>query len=376
MPPIPQPTKDVADRPGAGTSTNDAIVDLLYERAIDLLRLEAGTRNKVLSFLDDLEKQITEAIARIDPTGSPRAIIQKARLDALFHQVDATIQATYRKNDTLLAQEVREVVDVESTWTANAINASVHAEFATSGLTRQFLDTLVSDVLIQGAPTREWWERQAGGLSDLFADQMRQGVAIGEPLSKLIARVKGSTTQRGIMDISRSSAERLVRSSVQTAANVARETTYENNADLIKAVQWSATLDTRTSIMCMVRDGHQYDVKTKDAKDGGPPWLSGPGKIHWRCRSTSIPVMKSWRDLGIDEDDVPAKTRASMDGQVAAKTTFESWLKKQSVQRQDDVLGQGKAQLWRDGKIGFRDLLDQNGRPLTTEQLRQKAARK
>jgi hypothetical protein len=40
------------------------------------------------------------------------------------------------------------------------------------------------------------------------------------------------------------------------------------------------------------------------------------------------------------------------------------------------VLGAGKADLWRRGKITFRDLLDQNGRPLTTEELRAKAARR
>jgi hypothetical protein len=39
-------------------------------------------------------------------------------------------------------------------------------------------------------------------------------------------------------------------------------------------------------------------------------------------------------------------------------------------------LGATVADLWRRGKINFRDLLDQSGRPLTTEQLRAKAARK
>jgi hypothetical protein len=72
--------------------------------------------------------------------------------------------------------------------------------------------------------------------------------------------------------------------------------------------------------------------------------------------------------------EIPQTTRASMDGQVPAKQTFEAWLKKQPVARQDTVLGQGKADLWRSGKIGFRDLLDQSGRPLTTEELRAKAA--
>jgi hypothetical protein len=85
---------------------------------------------------------------------------------------------------------------------------------------------------------------------------------------------------------------------------------------------------------------------------------------------------ENWRDLGIDADEVPQTTRASMDGQVPAKQTFEAWLKKQSAARQDTVLGADVADLWRRGKINFRDLLDQSGRPLTTEQLRAKAARK
>lgn len=359
--------------PDAGNA-NDAMVDLLYERAIDLIRLEAGTRDKVIVLLDELEREIVAAVAAIDPTGPARARYQRDRLVRLQTEVESSIKATYRTSDTLLAREIRDVVDNEATWTASAINSSIQAIFADAGLTRTLLDTLVSDVLIQGAPTKDWWERQAAGLSNAFMDQMRQGIAIGDPLSKLIDRVRGNATQRGVMDLARNSAERLVRSSVQTAANVARESTYAQNSDLIKALQWSATLDTRTSIWCITRDGHQYGVINHESLDDGPPWLQGAGRLHWNCRSTSIPILKSWRDIGIDADDVPDTTRASMDGQVAAQTTFESWLKKQSAARQDTVLGNGKASLWRQGKITFRDLLDQNGRPLTTEQLRAKYA--
>jgi SPP1 gp7 family putative phage head morphogenesis protein len=349
------------------------MVDLLMERAVDLLRLEAGTRDKVLVLLDALEQDIAATITNIDPLGPARVAYQRQRLEKLQTAVTASIRATYRTSDVLLAKEIRDVADVESTWTGNAINAATHAEFVDAGLSRTMLDALVSDVLIAGAPTSEWWSRQAGGLADRFADEMRRGVALGETNGQLIDRVRGTNTTRGLMDIARSSAERLVRSSVQTVANTARNATYDANSDLIAAVQWHATLDTRTTEMCMARDGHQYDPKTHEPLDDAPPWLEGPGALHWGCRSTSIPILKSWRDLGIDEDEVPQTTRASMDGQVPADLSFEGWLKKQSVARQDDALGAGKAQLWRSGKIGFRDLLDQSGRPLTTEQLRAKA---
>lgn len=360
---------------GATTSANDTLVDLYIERAIDLLRLEAGTRDKVVLLLNDLEPVLVAQLAKANPSASAVAAVRAARLNELLTQVRSSIKGTYRDVSTLMAQEIREVVDVEATWTASAINASIGVQFADAGITREGLANLVSDVLIQGAPSKEWWSRQAGGLAQAFADQMRQGIALGESNGDLIDRLRGKTGQRGIMDISRDSAERLVRTSVQTAANVGRGATYANNADIISALQWHATLDNRTSIMCLSRDGYTYANDADHApKDGGPPWDQGPGALHWNCRSTSIPVLKSWRSLGIDADEVPHTTRASMDGQVAADTTFTTWLAKQSTARQDEILGAGKAQLYRSGKIKVRDLLDQNGRPLTTEQLRAKYA--
>lgn len=360
----------VIERPGAGVSTNEALIDLFTERAVDLLRLEVGTRNKVFSLLRDMESDIVAALAKIDPTGPANVRYQRQRLTKLLKAVRATVRAGYRSIDVLMARELRDVIDIEATWTGRAINAATRAAFIDAGITRTLLDTLVADVLIQGAPTKEWWGRQAAGLSDRFADEMRRGMAIGESNAKLIQRVRGTETQRGIMDLSRNAAERLVRSSVQTAANTARNVIYDQNVDLISAVQWHSTLDTRTSTWCIVRDGRRYTPVEHKPIGHNIPWLEGPGSLHWSCRSSSVPVLKSWRELGIDEDDIPDTTRASMDGQVPASTTFEDWLRKQSAARQDTVLGEGKADLWRKGKINFRDLLDQNGRPLTTEELR------
>lgn len=358
------------------TSASDVLVDLFMERAIDLLRLEAGTRNKVLTFLHELEGELVSQLAKIDPTGVDAVSRQRARTEKLLAEVRGAIQGTYRDISTLMGREIREIIDDEFAWTGSAINTATSATFSDATLTREGLRNLVSDVLIQGAASKDWWSRQAGGLAEKFADEMRKGVALGESNADLIGRVRGTKDQAGVMEMSRSSAERLVRASVQAAANTGREAMYQENDDLIASLQWHATLDTRTSKWCITRDGKHYSNTPEHfPKDGGPAWLEGPGKIHWGCRSTSVPILKSWRDLGIDEDEISETTRASMDGQVPAQQTFEQWLKKQPVGRQNTVLGVEIADLWRRGKIGFRDLLDQSGRPLTTEQLRAKARR-
>lgn len=265
-------------------TTNEQLVDLFNERAIDLLRLEAGTRNKILKFLDELESELTVQITKISPTGTPDGVKQRKRLGELLKLVQETIRASYRDASTLMTKELREIIDQEYSWTAGAFNQSVGVQFVDGAITRGLLQTLVSDVLIQGAASKDWWSRQAQGLSDRFADEMRKGVAIGETNDQLIARVRGTSAQRGLIDISKSSAERLVRTSVQAAANTGREAMYADNSDIIKALQWSATLDTRTSIYCITRDGHTYSPDSEHKPlDKGPKWLEGPGKIHWNA---------------------------------------------------------------------------------------------
>jgi hypothetical protein len=61
-----------------------------------------------------------------------------------------------------------------------------------------------------------------------------------------------------------------------------------------------------------------------------------------------------------------------MNGQVAGNLSFEDWLADKSAAFQDKVLGPGRAQLWRDGKLTLRDLLNQQGRQMSLEELRAK----
>ena len=87
-------------------------------------------------------------------------------------------------------------------------------------------------------------------------------------------------------------------------------------------------------------------------------------------------MLKSYRELGIDVPEVVVvgKTRASMDGQVPAETTYAEWLKKQSSARQIEVLGPTRARLMSEGKLPLERMYSQNGRYLTLEQLREKDA--
>lgn len=353
---------------------NDRIADLFTRHAVDLQRVEAGQRRAIRRVLEELERELVAQIARVDPTGPTRESYRARRLDRLLEQVRDTIRASYRQAGSYLRGELQELADIEGEFVARAINRGVGFDLSDAFFTRAQLRSLVDGVLVQGAPVAEWWSRQAGDTLQRFTDEMRAGIAQGQTNAQLIRRVRGGTENgeavTGFMQISRRHADSLVRSATQAVAERARQETYEQNEDVIGAVVWDSTLDSRTTIQCMVRDQLRYRLKDKKPIGHNVPWLEGPGQLHWGCRSSSRPETKSWRELGIDADDLPPGTRASMDGQVAGDTSFETWLSRRSQTEQDAALGAGRAQLWREGQITFRQLVDGNGRELSLQELR------
>jgi hypothetical protein len=92
---------------------------------------------------------------------------------------------------------------------------------------------------------------------------------------------------------------------------------------------------------------------------------------HFNCRSSTTPILKSWRELGFDADELPPGTRASMNGQVPADQDYDTWLRKQPKDVQDDVLGKTKGDLFRAG-LKMDRFVDRKGAELTLDQLRRR----
>lgn len=374
------------------------VAEGLIAHGVDLLRVEGRERRQILALLKRLEIDLVAAIGDIDPTGPVQPTYRQMRLQRLLQQTRETIRSAYRGAGDTMAGELLELADIEAGFARRAMNTAVGVDIADAALTRGQLRALVRDTLIEGAPSKEWWSRQAGDTAQRFADQMRAGIAAGETNADLVRRVRGQATGRrstywqgpkgdlsafqvegfrrrqfvdfagGLMDTSTRNAEALVRTSVQAVANEARLATYRENGDMVKAVQWLSVLDQRTSQWCIPRDGLTWTL------DGTPighdvPFQAPP--IHFNCRSTLSPVLRSADEVfGRRMGDLPPSTRASMDGQVPETTTFDAFLKGKPETFQNELLGTGKAGLWRKGDISLRDLLDQRGRPLTLEQLR------
>jgi SPP1 gp7 family putative phage head morphogenesis protein len=112
--------------------------------------------------------------------------------------------------------------------------------------------------------------------------------------------------------------------------------------------------------------GHVYNLQTESSA------YIANGIITHNCRSTLIPWLYSWKELGLPFDEIPESTRASMDGQVPAKMNMDDWLKTKDDSFGEELLGKTRYHLWKDGKITLSQLTDQAGRELTVEELREK----
>jgi SPP1 gp7 family putative phage head morphogenesis protein len=355
------------------TSAADIVADEVRAHAIDLMRFDAQVRREILGVLIELERDLVRQLIQSE-LEAPLSSATTVRLQEMLEHVRASISSAYNEADGLLRNELAPLAESETRFTAAALRKGVTAAFDTVSLSAVQVQAIASDVLIDGAPTREWWSRQAGDVLNRFKDQVRQGMAAGETNSDIVRRIRGGTKGgepvRGVMEIARRNAETLVRSSVQAVANRAQIDTYRANGDLVKALVTLVTLDGRTSSTCIARSGLRYTLEGKPIGHK-VPFLGGP-PYHPNCRTVMVPQLKSFREIGINVPDVPASTRASMDGQVPADISFADWLKTKPAAFQDDLLGAGKARLWREGRIDLADLIDQSGRPLTLKQLEER----
>lgn len=234
------------------------------------------------------------------------------------------------------------------------------------------ISAAVNGTLIEGSKVSSWWKSQERSLVTNVTRTIRAGLNNGLTSQQIAANLR-SNAFKG----TRAQAQALVSTGINAVSNKARVASFEENKDVIKGYQQVSTFDSRTSDICIAYSGMAWDF------DGNPldenttlPFNGGPPR-HFNCRSTLVPVIKSFEELGVaKKGQIPPGTRASMDGQIAADTTFSAWLRTKPKTFQDKLLGPARAKLWRGNRITLSQLVDMRGNPLSVEQLLERARKK
>lgn len=320
-------------------TVNEVLFDEAVAHQIGLARYGNGVAKKVIKLLDQVDADLVEQIAALKQAGGWTA--KMARLNAVLENVRTINKEAYAVAGSELTDDLIALAETEVDTQAAVIAGALPVRFKLHQPTAEMLKAAVTARPFQGALLKEWVAGMESGRFDRLKKGITAGYVEGEPTDVIVQRVVGTKAAEykdGILEVSRRSARAIVHTAISHTAHTAKETFYGENADLIKGVRWVSTLDTRTSPICQLRDGKLYAPN----KGPRPP-------AHVNCRSTTVPVTKSFAELGIPLKDLPPGTRASMDGQVPADLTYEEWLKKQPAARQDEVLGKVKAEMFRQG---------------------------
>lgn len=361
-------------------AVNEVLQDKAVDRAIDLHRYSNGVVRRMVAILNRtdarLMAQLAEAMLRLD-----RESFTVERLDALLVSVRGLNREAYAALFAELQPTLRDLAEAEAGYQAGlfkrTLSPVVQLQFPVASVSVDVVYAAVVSRPFQGRLLSGWAANVEASRLVLIRNAVRQGYVEGRTTAEIIQAIRGTRALNyadGLLDRSRREAATVVQTALSHTAQTARGAFYDANADIIKALKWTSTLDSRTSEPCRIRDGLHYTNEASPKPIGHKiPWLGGPGRLHFNCRSVSTPITKSWRELGIDADDMPAGTRASMDGQVPADLTYGEWLLKQSAERQDEVLGPARGKLLRSG-VKIDKFYDDKGRFLTLPQLAERGA--
>jgi len=348
----------------AASSVNDTLANAAIRHSVYLEHFKTGEVRKIITLLNrdvfpDIIENYGRRLSNIATRGFDTGPATTQRIANLVKSTRAQIGAGVQLAGGTLVKDMKDFALTEAEWQRAILSKSVPLDLQFTLPSVQQLRSIVTARPMQGAYIKQWFDSLSKSSQLNFVQQLNIGLVQGESVQQLTRRL---ASKGGVLDQTRRHIQTHVRTAVNHVSTHAREATYEANDDVIKAVQIVATLDARTTDICMAQDGKTYPIN-----EGWRP----PG--HHQCRTTTVPITKSWKELGIKGLDAPpAGTRASMNGQVPARQTYGAWLKKQPRKVQNSILGKERAELFRQGKVPITKFVDHRGKSYTLEQLRRK----
>ena len=325
-------------------------------RAIERDRYASSINVRVLAMLLEIEEDISARLGKFDPQ-DPNNARRIKRLKQLEKETAEEIKRRYADVAKEATGELPELAKDEARWKQKSIQNAANASGADIPIALapdSILEALIDEPIVLGGIAADYWKSEGTRLSEDFARQMRMGVGSGENIQQLVSRVRGTRANNysdGIMAVSKRNATALVRTSVTSIAEEAQMAVFDQNADIIQGVQQCSVMDTRTTVICSARHGKVW----KREADGtwtpighDIPFAKTP--IHWQCRSIHVSV------FDVEEPPPPLPD-------------FKTYFDGLSLEDQNRVFGVGRAALFREGRIGQKDLLSTNGNPLTLKQL-------
>lgn len=380
-------------------NANQELFDAIVRNQIFLLRLQGTVRDEIIDLLNKTERDLAEQIVRRLIRHKGPATLGTRKLQLLEKYIKTQRAKTFADVTATWVQSAVDVANNEAATAASFIKTASPVVVELSLPTASQLKGIVNSNPFEGRTLKQWADSLEKQDTQRILDQIRIGLVQGEDSRVIARRIVGSARlngRDGATQITRRHAEAITRTAILHIANATREELYLENSNIIDRERYVATLDSRTTPICRSLDGKIYPL----GKGPKPP-------IHWNCRSIRIPffdgealgnrparaftqkqlVREFSAQNGLGKltrrsklprgykglyDEFERRRIRELTSIVPSNVDYTTWLSRQTVQFQDDILGPTRGKLFRKGGLELDKFVDASGDNFTLGDLARK----
>ncbi len=352
----------------------------ILERLLFLQQFGNLLSQELRDEVHELFEAIVDELYRFDPTGVQRRY-RVGRRTAFLGSVADKVREWLPGADRLIRNRLavlgrQQAVVAEKSLVATLGTVDLDDKVRHTPITQQRLRAILNTEPFEGRVLAGHTEKLGANVVDRIGVQLRLGMAREEPVDDLVRRIRGRRAGRGftggVMRTTTREAEALVRTAVTFTANRGMMGTFRENAEILSGVRYVATLDDRTTLICLSLDGQTWDLDD--------PEVVIPGEAtHFGCRSILVPVV-DWAKLGFDAPppgdriarDLSGLTEKQFDHAISTRrsrgefgdverinsnTLATQWLRGQPERVQDEIMGPRRAELFRSGEVSLKQMV-------------------
>lgn len=248
---------------------------------------EANTFNPYLNKADKIIRSVLSSYGdRIDTVKT---------LNEIIRQLKADLGANYSNWGEQLITDLEEIAESEAQFTRNTLDkAVVGRDVATPAPTQLWAAINVQPIQLNDKGESKLMQSLIKGFSSNEVNRvngvLRNGFYSGATIQDMITAIRGTKKNQykdGVLITSKRSAESIARTSTNHVSNVARQSTYKANQDILKGWEFNATLDNRTTNICRFHDQEAAEGKVYPMGKGPLP------PLHLNCVTGDANVSSS-----------------------------------------------------------------------------------
>jgi len=276
-------------------SVNDRLQDETIAHGLYVTRYGTGVARRMVALLNKLDAELAaKLLVLLD--GKRADTYSARRLASLLAGVRELNQQAYEPVNAALARELTRYVEYEAGYQLDLFSSIIPQQILKhvplQSIAPEQVYAAAAAQPFQGRLLKEWGQKLEADRLDKITNAVRSGFLQGETVEQIVRRVAGTpklNREDGVINASRRDLAVVTRTAVNHMAATARQEFALANSDIVKAKQWSSTLDTHTSQWCIIRDRKLYTPRRQAA--------GACGAVSTRPRENSL-LLPLWGNSG------------------------------------------------------------------------------